>query len=142
MKNIKTLVVDTSVILKPILKEDGEEKVKKMNYLKDNYELSILIPDIFRYEFMNIVGRGLETQTAENAFLAFTERQVSIIPLDTDLMGIAAKIKNQYPKVSFYDAAYHALAKAYNTDFITADRRYYEQTKKEGNIKLLKDLKL
>jgi len=142
MLNIKTIVVDASVILKPILREDGKELVEKMNYLKDNYELSILVPDIFRYEFMNIAGRGLDSQTAEAAFLSFTERQVSIIPLAFDLMQIAFEITNKYPKVSFYDAVYHALAKAYNTDFITADHRYYEQTKKEGNVKLLEDLKL
>jgi len=142
MKNIKTIVLDTSVILKPLLKEHGGEIVKKIMYLKENFELSILVPDIFRYEFMNTIGRELDTGIAEDAFMAFTERQVSIIPLALDLIKKAFEITNKYPKVSFYDAVYHALAKAYNTDFITADHRYYEQTKKEGNIKLLEDLKL
>lgn len=136
------MVIDTSVILKPILGEEGKEKAMKINHLKDNYELSVLVPDIFRYEFMNIAGRGLDSTTAEEAFLKFTERQVSIVPLAFDLIQIATKIMQKYPKVTFYDAVYHALAKAYDTCFITADRRYYEQTKEEGNIRLLEDLKL
>lgn len=48
----------------------------------------------------------------------------------------------KYPRVSFYDASYHALAIAYDGLFVTADRKYYEMTRKEGNVTLLEDLKI
>ena len=64
------------------------------------------------------------------------------MPLEDDLIEQTNKLMEKYPKISFYDAAYHALAKAYNTDLITADKQYYKLTKKEGNIKLLANLKL
>ena len=142
MKKIKTIVLDTSTIVKPLLQENGKEKVEKMFHLKENFKLSILVPDIFRYEYMNTICRELNTEIAEEGYKTFTARQVSIIPMDFDLIRRTTKITEKYPKASFYDAAFHALAKAYGIDFITADKRYYELTKKEGNIKLLQDLKL
>ena len=86
MPHVKTLVLDTSVIVKPLLDESDREKVEKMIYLKENFKLSILVPDIFRYEFMNTIGRELGADTAENAYIGFTERQVSIIRFDIDLI--------------------------------------------------------
>jgi len=47
----------------------------------------------------------------------------------------------KYTKISFYDAAYHALALNTGGTFITADKKYYEKTKSEGNIMLLKNYK-
>lgn len=140
--NLKIYVVDNSVILKPILNEEGAEKVKKLFLLKNKFKISIFVPDIFCYEFFNKLIKTLGAKVSFKAFYGFLERQVSIMPLQDDLIMLANKLVEKYPKISFYDAAYHALAKAYNAELITADERYYNQTKKEGNIKLLKNLKI
>ena len=75
-------------------------------------------------------------------FSAFIAKQVSFIPFEEDLIAGTNRLVKKYPKVSFYDASYHALAKAYEGTFITADKKYYEATKKEGNIKLFSELKI
>lgn len=142
MNHIKTLVVDNSVILKPLLREEGAEIVEKMFLLKDKFELSILVPDIFRYEFFNKVTREYDAQIAQVAWNNLTERQVSIIPLEYDIITASNKLMKKYSKISFYDAAYHALAKVYRVDFITADKKYYQLTKAEGDVKLLEELHL
>ena len=142
MKEIKVYVVDNSVVLKPLLREAGSEKVERLFVKKDNFEISILVPDIFRYEFFNKMTKDFSGAAALEAYNAFIEYQVSIIPMGPDLIESANLLIKKHPKITFYDAAYHALAKAYDADFITADQRYYEQTKREGNIKMLDDLKL
>ena len=52
---------------------------------------------------------------------------------------MAFELMQKYPKISFYDASYHAIAIYENGKFITADKRYYETTKKEKHIILLKN---
>ncbi len=100
------------------------------------------MPDIFRYEFFNKAIKGLSLKSTTNAYKSFTSRQFSIMPLEDDLIELSNKLVAKYPKISFYDAAYHALAKAYHAMFVTADEKYYEMTKKEGNITLLSNLKI
>lgn len=135
-------VIDTSVILKALLDEEDSDKATKLFYLKEIFELSIFVPDIFRYEFFNRLTRENDASFALKAYREFTEIQVSIITLEADIIEIANKLMWKYHKISFYDAAYHALAKAYRTDLITADEKYYQITRKEGNVELLKNLKI
>ena len=139
---IKKLVLDASVLLKAILNEEDSPKVEKIITMKDNFELFILVPDIFRYEFLQQMTRKVGLEAANFAYHAITEFQLGVIPLENDIIDEAQKIMEQHPQVSFYDATYHALAKAYKTDFITADERYYQQTKTIGNIKLLKNFRI
>lgn len=142
MQNIKIYILDNSVVLKPILEEEGAEIVNKLFFLKNKYKISILVPDIFRYEFFNRLTREKNASVALKAYNYFINRQVSVIPLESDLIRLANKLVTKYPKISFYDAAYHALAKAYDADLITADKKYYQKTRAEGNVRLLEDLKI
>ncbi len=134
--------MDNSVILKAFMKEPGTEKVEKLFTHKKKFEISILVPDIFRYEFFNKLVKEYNEEAAMKAFRAFIDRQVSIVPLEEDLIRLANKLVTKYPKISFYDAAYHAVAKAYKADLITADERYYEMTRSEGHIQLLDNMSL
>lgn len=135
-------VLDNSVVLKPFFKEEGADLVHKIFLLKENYKISIFVPEIFRFEFFNTVLLKKDLKIATQAFAFFMEKQVSFIPFEDDLMEKASQLVKKHPKVSFYDASYHALAKAYEGIFITADKKYYEQVKNEGNIELLEKLKL
>ena len=142
VKQLKLYIIDNSVILKTIIQEEGSELARKLIVLKNKYEISILVPDIFRYEFFNKLIKGMDGEKAMEIFQELIERQVSILPLENDLIEMANKLVIKYPKISFYDAAYHALAKAYDAELITADEKYYALTQKEGNIRLLRDLKV
>ena len=139
---MKVIVVDNSVIMKPILEEDDADKVKKLFLHKDRFELSILVPDIFCYEFLNILTKAVGTESALKAYNYLKNRQLSVIPFEDDLIKIAGGLVKKYPQISFYDAAYHALAIAHKADLITADERYYNLTKGEGRVKLLSDFKV
>lgn len=142
MKNTKTIVCDASVLLQPVLGQDKDKKVRMILFKKDNFDYSILVPDIFRYEYNNVAGRAVDAQTASRTYEDITGLQFSIIPLEADLIKGANALMAKYAKVTFYDACYHALAKAYRVDFITADKKYYQLTKAEGDVKLLEELHL
>lgn len=139
---MKIYVLDNSVILKILLPEEGSEKVGKLFRLKEKFQVSILVPDIFRYEFFNILLKGMTMENVLKCYHQIIHPQFSILPLEVDLIEEADKLIKKYPKISLYDASYHALAKAYKAVFVTADEKYYAMTKKEGHITLLKDLKL
>ena len=133
--------MDTSVALKPLFEEEESAKVMKLLNLKNNFQLSVLVPDIFRYEFFNVVGGKYSAVECEKAYEHLTEKQWSIIPFDHDIIRIATRLKEKYPKITFYDAAYHALAKAYRIIFVTADERYARMVN-EKDVVLLKDLEV
>jgi predicted nucleic acid-binding protein len=42
-------------------------------------------------------------------------------------------------KVTFYDAAYHALAIRHRGTMLTADRAYVKKAERAGHLKLLND---
>lgn len=139
-KDPSLYVLDTSVILTVALQQKGHERAEKLLFLKDTYKISVLLPEIFRFEFFNILGREIGKEGAMEAYKVFMERQVSFVPFEGDLAESALRLMKKYPKISFYDAAFHALAKAYDTYFITMDEKYFAMTKKEGHVKLLGDL--
>jgi predicted nucleic acid-binding protein len=142
MQNSQLLIIDNSVLSKPLFNENGAAKVRKLLNLKDNFKISIFVPEIFRYEFFNAATRKKGASVAKKAYNKITERQFSIISFESDLIEMTSRLMTKYPKITFYDASYHALAKAYNGIFVTADEKYYELTKKEGNIKLLDEMKI
>lgn len=137
-------VVDASILLKPALKEPGEQTAlaKKLILKKENYQICIFVPDLFRYEYFNTLVRKRGEVHARLAFQALSARQLCILPLEDYYYETAQSLMEKYQGISFYDAAYHALAKAYNCPYITADKKYYEHTKKEGNIELLENIRL
>lgn len=139
---ISNFVLDTSSAIKPILQEEGWKKVARIFNLKDNRRISLLMPEIFRYELLNTIGRLKGKRAAIEAYDAITLTQVSIIPLHHDIQILALGIVEKYKQASFYDAVFHALAILYKSDFVTSDRKYYNLTKNEGNIKLLEELKI
>jgi len=134
---MKTVVLDNSVILKAFFDEEGQEEVVKMLYLKNTFKLKILVPGIFPYEFFNIYARYQGKEKALRAFEDLQTGQFMVVDLDVKILKSALSLMERHDKVSFYDAAYHALAKVYNVDFVTADERYFEMMKGEGNVRLL-----
>lgn len=132
-------MLDVSVALKPILEEAESHLAEIILNLKDNFKLSILVPEIFPMEFLNTVGRKLGKNAALEAYKSLAYRQISVIPHADDINKKALSLMEKYPKIAFYDALYHALAMIYNVPYVTSDQKYYEQVRREGNITLLEN---
>lgn len=130
-------VIDNSIIIKFIQQESGSNKVKELIKSARKITVSLMAPQIFTFEFFNIANRLVPPEQATKLFNYLLESQFSIIPLNNFGLDQANKIMILSNQISFYDAAYHILAFQMNATLITADKKYYNLTKKIGRIKLL-----
>ena len=136
----KLFIVDASVALKWFLSNLEHDLDQAFQIRSDFFEseVDLLVPAHFFVEFLNIMFR----KKMDGALSSFSELQNFGIPfaaLSLEVAGVAGLLMKKYPKISFYDAFYHALAIHKEGTFVTADESYYKLCKKEGHIILLKD---
>ncbi len=131
-------IIDASVALKWAMVEGEDlEKALLLKTLIKKRLIDALVPSLFFYEILNSLGR----KKPELALVFFSQIKMTRIlecRLTTAEILTAIQLMKKYPKTSFYDTAYHALAIHEGGTFITSDEKYYETTKKRGNIVLLK----
>lgn len=135
------LVIDASVILKIALVENEEDQQIALAILKlfQDGEIDITLPNFWLFEVGNtLIRKNVDFEELYSYLLEIGFRQHNFNTAELIEIGNFAKNFN----VSFYDASYHMLAKLINYTFVTADERYFEKTKKAGNIVLLKNLKI
>ena len=131
-------IPDASVVMKWIL--NGEEDISRARRLRDDFangKIRLEVPDHFYAEIMNILSR----HCPDHALRFFSQLKMSTLivnRLSLEVASLAHDLIQKYPRVSFYDAAYHTLALHRGGTFVTADERYYNAVKKEGGIQLLK----
>lgn len=134
------LIVDASVALKWFF-TDQEDDLESALAIKGAYlkhETSILVPVHFFVEFANTVFRK-HPNFAVTLLSELQNLRIPFIALSLEIASISEILMKKYPKISFYDAFYHALAIEKKGTFVTADEQYYKMVKKEGHILLLKD---
>lgn len=138
-ENRKLLVVDASVILKWFLKEENwMEQAWRLRGHHVSKKINIIVPSHCFFELANILKRKIPNE----AMLLISKLKFSEIMeqiLSIRVISIAFQLMDEHKKISFYDAAYHALALAEGGTFVTADEDYYKIAKKSGNIMLLKN---
>jgi predicted nucleic acid-binding protein len=133
--------VDNSVILKSFLDEEYSSDVDELIDMNLKRDVTLLAPSILIYEFLNVIARVYPSfDDVGLAYNKFRSLNLSLIePNDVVLMeasGYLFKNKN----ISYSDAVYHAFAKDMDATFLTADKKYYDEMKKEGNIEYLGNL--
>lgn len=120
---MKMVVPDASVILKWVLPDPkGEQDVEQALYLRDsavNGKISIKVPSLWLYEVGNTLTRRFADRSQEllEALMDFNLDESGV---DAEWLGQAIALTRRY-NVTFYDAAYHALALAEKGVFVTAD---------------------
>lgn len=133
------LVPDASVLLKWILRSDDEPDrdralALKSSWLEDACEL--VVPTLWVFEVGNVLGlkHPAEAPLMLQAMLDLGIREEAP-------HGYAAAILSlmREHKVTFYDAAYHALAIHLRGTMLTADRAYVKKTARAGHVALLND---
>jgi predicted nucleic acid-binding protein len=132
------VVPDASVLLKWVLPSDEEPDADKALLLRAAIQeeaVHALLPTLWLYEVGNTIARrfpmhasgwlsalikfGLEEASPSQAWLAKT-----------------LELTRRY-EVSFYDAAYHALALIHKGLFVTADNRYVNRVSTLGSVMAL-----
>ncbi len=137
------IVVDTSVLIKWIKTRD-EDLVAEGKTLFDRIErtpLEVVVPALLLYEVANVLlmKTGFDADALARAI-----DQISTLPLviadpNADLLRRTARIGRQLG-LTFYDASFLALAEELDCDFVTADRRLYESTRRLPRVRHLSTL--
>lgn len=139
MADHKIIVPDSSVLLKWGLSEEADSIIAlklRRDFL--DKKISLVIPDFAYYEVANVLGKYKPEYMAGFISNLFTFGMSEYV-LNLKLIAQAAEIVKSCKGVSFYDAAYHAVAIMMKGTFVTADKRYYKKAKALGHIMLIQD---
>ncbi len=134
------VIPDASVILKWVLPQNISPFQEQALAIRDAAladQISLIVPPLWRYE----VGNTLTRLVPENALqLMILCESVGLdeVKADDKWLGVAVDLVRQ-SKISFYDAAYHALAVVKSAVFVTADEKYVRKSKYSSHVRLLKD---
>jgi predicted nucleic acid-binding protein len=129
------VVPDASVLLKWVLRsadEDAEREPSlalKSAWLEGRVEITV--PTLWIFEVGNVLG--LKQPAAADALLSAIADLALPEEPPASYAASAFRLMRLYG-VTFYDAAYHALAIARDGTFLTADRRYVRKCTSAGHI--------
>lgn len=134
------IVLDASVILKWFFDESDRNIALNLLYNHVNGSNRVAIPDLFYYEFANVLATKTElmeemiSKAMNNIFslelLTFNLEQANFVE--------SVHLSRLY-KISVYDASYIVLAKSLNVDFITADEKLAQKMKDMPFVQTLKN---
>lgn len=139
----KNLVIDTSVAVKWVNKQD-ENYIKQSDMiLKDVQEEKkyILMPELAKYEVGNaLLYKQMPLQNTLGSIATYYSIPIQFVPQDQYQAQETAKIAYEN-KITFYDATFIALAKENNAQLIT-DNPKHQRARMDGvKITSLKDYK-
>jgi len=134
------IVPDASVLLKWVLPTSDETDVEQALSLRSaiaEESVRALVPAHWLYEVANTIARRFPEQATSwlSAFLRFG---FDAVPASYSLIAKALELTRRHD-VSFYDAAYHAVAIVHGGVFVTADTRYISRVASSGSILALRE---
>lgn len=134
------LVPDASVLLKWVLPSDDEPDADKALLLRAailEEAVRAMLPALWLYEVGNTIARRFPEQASDwlSALLKFGLEEVQP---SQSWLAKTLELTRRY-EVSFYDAAYHALALVHKGLFVTADSRYVNRVADIGSVVALSE---
>jgi predicted nucleic acid-binding protein len=135
------IVIDASVILKWVLPPDAEpnqpEALAVAEALTEG-DVDVALPILWYFEVGNILIRKYP-EHADNDLADLRDQLASFEkPMTDDWQRQILALTNRH-RVTFYDAAYHALAILNDGIFVTADEKYLEAVSDDKHAMHLKD---
>jgi predicted nucleic acid-binding protein len=148
---MKLYVVDTSVVAKLFLLEEGREHVLDLFRAAMKQEIRLIAPTLLLYELNNtLICEGFaESEVLEcltTLDIQIQQRVLTIYPptiaMFRKIVEIASLDTKGQGYISAYDATFHALALLEDGIFLTADKTHYRKTVDLiGSVTLLENLK-
>ena len=133
------LVPDASVLLQWILRSDDEADCDRALELKTAWlddACDLVVPSLWVFEVGNVLGRKYPA-TAASLLQALIDLGIREEAPHGDIAAIVSLMRDH--KVTFYDAAYHALAIRHGGTMLTADGAYVKKAARAGHVTLLND---
>lgn len=137
------VVPDASVLLKWVLPSDDEPDVDKALLLRAairDEAVHALLPALWLYEVGNTIARRFPMH-ASGWLAALMKFGLEEVSPSQSWHAKTLELTRRY-EVSFYDAAYHALALIHSGLFVTADSRYVNRVTEEGSVIVLSEWQL
>jgi len=134
------VVPAASVLLKWVLPSEDEPDADRALILRAailDDAVHAILPALWLYEVGNTVARRFPMHASDwlSALIKFgIEEVLPSSPWLTKTLELTSRYE-----VSFYDAAYHALALIHNGLFVTADTRYVNRATESGSVIALGD---
>jgi predicted nucleic acid-binding protein len=122
------VVPDASVLLKWVLPSDEEPDTDRALLLRTaiiEEAVRAVLPGLWLYEVGNAVARRFPAH-AFGWMSAMMKFDLEEAPPTTTWLTTALELTRKH-EVTFYDAAYHALAIIHKGLFVTADTRYVDK---------------
>ena len=140
---ITEYVIDASVILKWVIGDENEpDQMKAMQLLSAWAAGSVTIsaPILWQYEVGNFLGREVPEE-AEAKMALLLNLKVRDIELTDNIYRLCFAWMKKY-KVTFYDAAYLAIAYDIQATLVTADEKFVKKMEKINCLCLLRNIDL
>ncbi len=133
---MKLFVPDASVVLKWVIGEERDAEARDLfdGWLKQEHDF--ILPSLWVYEVGNVLGIK-RPKDATRILDLLIDYHFSECKITKELISTTHGLMNEYRGVTFYDAVYHAVALRENGTMVTADKAYYEKTKKRGGLLLI-----
>jgi predicted nucleic acid-binding protein len=134
------VVPDASVILKWVLPAAEESDTDRALELREailNESVRAIVPSLWWFEVGNTTARRFPA-LAPAWMAALLKFGLDEAPFSQNWVDRALGLTRLYG-VSFYDAAYHALALVRKGVFVTADERYVARVAQEGAVVALRE---
>lgn len=130
-------VVDASVVIKWFVEESGTGRSLKLLDGILEGEIVVYAPELLLYEVGNVLykGKGFNEIQIVECLDVVDGCGLRLEPLSMPLMEIAADFMLQY-KMTFYDAAYAALAYSMHIPLISCDAKGHKKIKKVEVVEL------
>ena len=131
------IVLDSSVIAKWFFEEENREKAIHLRQLHKQTDITIKVPSLLLFELGNIFlnKKAFNKQFFNESISTLFSINLQFVE-SSNILNIIFTTATDY-KLTFYDATYVALAQNLKCDFITADKKLYQKTKKLKFVKLL-----
>jgi len=137
---LKVIVPDASVLLKWVLPAAGEHDAEAALQLRDlatQGKIILKAPSLWVYEVGNTLTRRFPGH-AQPLLDALIEFNLAEGERTSRWFEQVIELTRKY-RVTFYDAAYHALALVEGGIFVTADRAYLHRAQKAGAVVALQE---
>jgi predicted nucleic acid-binding protein len=138
---MKTYVVDASVILKWVIGDAAEPDQGLAISLLNTWmtgDLELVAPTLWKYEVGNFLGRQLPDNAIEKMDILFG-LQIRTLDLTPDMYRRCFRWMKIHG-ITFYDAAYLAVACELPGILVTADKKFADKIKQPEHICLLQDI--
>jgi len=127
------LIIDASVLVKFFVPEVLSSKAEQLLASVEEGSVRLFAPDLIYAEAGNILWKKRRLKELTQSEVGKITDLIVSIPLKVEtskaLFPLAIDLANAY-EVTVYDALYLSMAKVYETQMMTADRRLFDLTAK------------